>query len=972
MAFFRNLLSGRGGVEDAPTDVDSNSSSDDDDNADALLAKANSAMKPGVGDRAFYPSQQYAYSPITDLSEGLLLKNKSRYMFLKSADGRGLLVQYVGAKAALGRHTGDLFMENTLRRCHLSKEETRVFEKKFMIAVDMIIRLDNESQRSEARERLATYFLLLESNIFSRGIDIEDKAERQKFIYECAMVRSPLDKRSVARKFKREIVNRFGDTGLLTRVETVASRPKPKKKPQTTRDLMQLSSKSGFDIVKFSPKKKEEEEEMTVAEALRATENAGFDIVKFSPKKFISPSSADDKEEEEETTLDLLKQTTEGGFEIVKFSPQPRREAEMKEELEEAATETLDSEEEKKLLYLSEVKEAIEKTNRGSFEIVKTEKAMETEEGTLKKGAALLKISSSGGKSKCLVLSGALTGKEVTVSDEDIKKSERTPERLEEKLGVKGIGVWKAFLAKTVPAQSGGIRSYLPGFPGFLGGSSTDSTPKTPNNTEEPEAKSQTADPGTTAEFVTTEDDSELTLKKKLAAVGNDRRKLQALAKTVGVPANKKSIIIEAGIRLLYRLERDENTQLGVLTGNQDVFTKIGGQRIGQITKGTIVVCLGKKEDEYCKLVSVDPRKDFGVYKVRFGTWGEKIEQTVAFYIKKSGLTGTYVKHDFTDEEKSKLIMILFRGEVGKRGVDKWNDAKEGVLVYKDADEATPAAPAAAPAAPPEAPAEAPVEAPAEAPAEASAEEVASDESADYKVGEIVNVRNKDGTIRFNKSTGKNWEFIIKSIKGDKMKVAPIKKSGDEGKVKVVDSSQAVRIDGGSAPSDSGGGLLGGIGSGLSSLAQGITGAARVITEGAADAAGTAVSNVTDLAAGSDEQEAEPEAKEEAAPAAAPSTGQEFRDGDKVGKLVGKGKGKKLGAANYKVIQYNPETDTYDLQTYRNGKSYGKPKRGVPAADVKSKSWLREGARIEVGDFLHYNDESEMMMGGMEEGMIEE
>ena len=97
-----------------------------------------------------------------------------------------------------------------------------------------------------------------------------------------------------------------------------------------------------------------------------------------------------------------------------------------------------------------------------------------------------------------------------------------------------------------------------------------------------------------------------------------------------------------------------------------------------------------------------------------------------------------------------------------------------------------------------------------------------------------------------------------------------------------------------------------------------------------------------------------------------------LRDGDKVGKLVGKGKGKKLGAANYKVIQYNPETDTYDLQTYRNGKSYGKPKRGVPAADVKSKSWLREGARIEVGDFLHYNDESEMMMGGMEEGMIEE
>ena len=230
MAFFRNLLSGGGGVEGTATDVDAaDSSSSDDESVDALLANANSAMKPGVGDRAFYPSQQYAYSPITDLSEGLLLENKSPYMFLKSADGRGLLVEYVGAKAVLGRHTGGLFMENTLRRCHLTKEETRVFEKKFMIPVDMIIRLDNESQRSEARERLATYFLLLESNIFSRGIDVEDKAERQKFIYDCAMVRSPLDKRSVARKFKREIVDRFGDTGLLKRVDTLMSRAKQKK-----------------------------------------------------------------------------------------------------------------------------------------------------------------------------------------------------------------------------------------------------------------------------------------------------------------------------------------------------------------------------------------------------------------------------------------------------------------------------------------------------------------------------------------------------------------------------------------------------------------------------------------------------------------------------------------------------------------------------------------------------------------------
>ena len=127
----------------------------------------------------------------------------------------------------------------------------------------------------------------------------------------------------------------------------------------------------------------------------------------------------------------------------------------MEEELEEAATKTLAPEEEKKFVYLSEVKEAIEKTERGSFEIVKSNKTMETDAGTLEKGATLLRISSSDGKSKCLVLSGALTGKEVTVSDDDVKKKDYQPERLEQKLGEKGIGVWKAFLAESMHHRGG-------------------------------------------------------------------------------------------------------------------------------------------------------------------------------------------------------------------------------------------------------------------------------------------------------------------------------------------------------------------------------------------------------------------------------------------------------------------------------------------------------------------------------------
>ena len=303
----------------------SDSDSDSDVDVNQLLAKANAGLKPSVVDKAIRMQQDYKYKPVGDISEFIVMEGRSRYLFVKDARAnKGLIVLYMGEKAVYGQHPGDVFGPNTLRRCHLTMEETRILEKTFQVRANAVVSLDNETHRAEWRERLATYFLLLESNMFSRYLDVEDKAQRQEFLYTFAMSASPMDKRTVARKFKRSVVRKYGDLGVMSRVETIDSGPKvaprkrtlPKLKKRrilTTSEALRQSKVLDYDVVRFAPKEKE----MTTEDFLRKSQELGYDIVQFAPEV----KKERKKQRREPTTDEIVQQSQSMGFDVVQYSP---------------------------------------------------------------------------------------------------------------------------------------------------------------------------------------------------------------------------------------------------------------------------------------------------------------------------------------------------------------------------------------------------------------------------------------------------------------------------------------------------------------------------------------------------------------------------------------------------------------------------------------------------------------------------
>ena len=250
------------------------------DNENSILVKANGTMKASVGDKSVVAPQSYA---LRDISESFILDGNSSYLFLKDASTRkSLIVQYTGEQAVENDHPGDFFEPNTIRRCHLTKFETRLFEEKFQVRVDGVVSLTKSSDRSEWRQRLLTYFILLESNMFSESIDVTEDQEKQEFLYTFAMLRSPLDLAKVAKIFGKNV----GDF-TLQRASTTLRRRKRRK--LSTKDLLDVTKRLGVNISTIAPIKP-----FTAAQGLDAATKLGLPIVTLAPiKKFTVAQGLD-------------------------------------------------------------------------------------------------------------------------------------------------------------------------------------------------------------------------------------------------------------------------------------------------------------------------------------------------------------------------------------------------------------------------------------------------------------------------------------------------------------------------------------------------------------------------------------------------------------------------------------------------------------------------------------------------------
>lgn len=325
---------------DSEKDYDSDETVDMGD-TDEILAKANSMLKPGLNDKSTVAYQTYEDA---DVSRHLIMKGGSRYLFLKHTNTRAsVIVHYTGTQAVEGSTPGDLFKSNTIKRYHLTGEETKALEKTFQVQPDGIVALDNHIQRTAWRERLVTYFLLLESNMFTPSIDVVGKADRQKFLYDFLAVRSPLSRLDIARKFRDDIVRVYGDVGVLNDVGTVESAPKRKrKKLSSSDDLLKASKALQFDLVTLKPKPKpkpvvqpelEPQRAITpppqskptpfnAAQGIEASRELGFELVTLKKAQASAPeASAPAQESEEEETLLTPNQGIEAsrqlGFDLV-------------------------------------------------------------------------------------------------------------------------------------------------------------------------------------------------------------------------------------------------------------------------------------------------------------------------------------------------------------------------------------------------------------------------------------------------------------------------------------------------------------------------------------------------------------------------------------------------------------------------------------------------------------------------------
>lgn len=240
-----------------------------------VLEEANAGMKPGLGDKSIIAYQAYDED---DVSRHMILDGNSRFLFLKNMhSGASFIVQYTGRRAVEGQTPGDLFKPNTIKRCHLTALETRGLEKTFQTQPDGVVSLRNHAQRTEWRERLVTYSILLESNMFSPSIDIVGTDEKQTFLYNFVVATSPLSRMSIARKFKRDMGMPLLDVG------TIAQPPaRKRRRKSSTKDLLEATKQLGNRIVTLKPAPKLELT-FDAAQGVAAAEQLDFEFVTLTP-----------------------------------------------------------------------------------------------------------------------------------------------------------------------------------------------------------------------------------------------------------------------------------------------------------------------------------------------------------------------------------------------------------------------------------------------------------------------------------------------------------------------------------------------------------------------------------------------------------------------------------------------------------------------------------------------------------------
>ena len=280
-------------IADADTDSAPGSDSEEYDtdgtlspeDVQGVLEEANAGMKPGLlGDKSIIAYQAYDED---DVSRHMILDGNSRFLFLKNMhSGASFIVQYTGRRAVEGQTPGDLFKPNTIKRCHLTALETRGLEKTFQTQPDGVVSLRNHAQRTEWRERLVTYSILLESNMFSPSIDIVGTDEKQTFLYNFVVATSPLSRMSIARKFKR-------DMGMpLLEVDSIAQPPAKRRRKSSTKDLLEATEQLGNKIVTLKPAPKPEpafdaaqgvELPFGVAQGVAAARELDFEFVTLTP-----------------------------------------------------------------------------------------------------------------------------------------------------------------------------------------------------------------------------------------------------------------------------------------------------------------------------------------------------------------------------------------------------------------------------------------------------------------------------------------------------------------------------------------------------------------------------------------------------------------------------------------------------------------------------------------------------------------
>ena len=430
---------------------------------------------------------------------------------------------------------------------------------------------------------------------------------------------------------------------------------------------------------------------------------------------------------------------------------------------------------------------------------------------------------------RVLVLTGIHAGKSLKLGDREVEAA--PTERVKE---IEGKGMlewgkylkrkWKQKMEEPFPTaqKEEGSTGFLSSIANAFRSSSTDSTPAAPPNTVEPEAP--VAAP-VVAPVVAEDFDPNTANKAQLKA------KAEEIGLTIATKLDTEAIRAKVGLALTLLAS---DTSLGIMDGYQDAYTSTDqSKKVGSIAKGTIVVCLGKESEKWCRLITVDDRKTKGLFtEMTRGGNGKKdtnLKQNTALYLWKAGtLRGWYVRHDLSRDEKIRIWKTLFSYNDGA-GVKHWYDAAVRNKVYPAADSA-----AAAPAAAPEAAA-----APAAAPEAAAAPAAAS---GDIGVGD---------TVEYGRY---NTQYEVREVKGDKAKLynpktKKILKSAKIESLKLVSKAAAAAAEEPAAETESktegGGGFS--LGDALGGFASGVVDAAAAVGNTVAGVAATGVQNVANV-----------------------------------------------------------------------------------------------------------------------------